>query len=183
MLRRIGALGLLWNRPSDAWLGIWDLSAQERSAIFAQLEAEGEIFPVQVEGINKPLYCRTRDRATLEAAMSDASYTSRCEVIAPLDPMMWDRKLLAALFDFAYSWEIYTPAAKRKYGYYVLPLVFGEGFAGRVEAVRDEKAGALRVRHVWLEDGIKKTKTLDAAVERCMKRLAKLNGCKDVIWE
>jgi len=182
VLRRIGALGLLWNRPSDAWLGIWDLSTQERGEIFAQLCEAGEIFPVQVEGIRQTLYCRERDRATLERAMSDEPLKHRCEVIAPLDPMMWDRKLIAALFGFSYSWEIYTPAEKRKYGYYVLPMICGEGFVGRVEAVRDEKADALRVRHVWLEDGVRKTKKLESAVGGCMKRLAKLNGCKEVIW-
>ncbi|MBR2942335.1 MAG: winged helix DNA-binding domain-containing protein, partial [Clostridia bacterium] len=98
VLRRIGAVGLLFNRPSDAWLGVWDLTTQQRNAVFEQLEAEGTIFPVQVEGIRSPLYCRECDRATLEMAMSDAQMKSRCEAIAPLDPMMWDRKLIRALF-------------------------------------------------------------------------------------
>jgi len=62
-------------------------------------------------------------------------------------------------------------------------MVAGEGFAGRVEAVRDKKAGVLRVRHIWLEDGIRRTKKLDTAVNSCMKRLAKFNGCKEVIFE
>lgn len=183
ILRRIGAAGLLWNRPSDAWLGIWDMDTAARSAAFEALTARGDIFPVEVEGVRGPLYCRERDRETLLLAMSEEKFKPRCEVLAPLDPMMWDRKLIKALFDFEYSWEIYTPAVKRKYGYYVLPLVMGEGFAGRVEAVRDEKAGALRVKHVWLEDGVKHTKKLDTAVAGCMKRLAKFNGCKAVIFE
>ena len=183
VLRRIGAVGLLWNRPSDAWLGIWNMSNAARNEAFSALLARGEIFPVQVEGVRGDLYVRERDRAILERAMSEEKLKPRCEVIAPLDPMMWDRKLIRALFGFAYSWEIYTPAVKRQYGYYVLPMVVGETLAGRVEAVRDEKAGALRVRHVWLEDGVKKTKKLDAAVGSCMKRLAKFNGCKDVIFE
>lgn len=183
VLRRIGAVGLLWNRPSDAWLGIWDFDAQARNDAFAQLEAQGDIFPIQVEGVRGALYCRERDRKTLELAMSDAPLKARCEVIAPLDPMMWDRKLIRALFGFEYSWEIYTPADKRKFGYYVLPLVYGEGFAGRVEAVRDEKAGVLRVKHIWYEDGVRRTKKLDAAVQGCMKRLARFNGCRECVFE
>ena len=91
--------------------------------------------------------------------------------------------LFRVLFSFEYSWEIYTPAVKRKYGYYVLPMVYGDTFAGRVEAVRDEKAGMLRVKHVWLEEGVRRTKKLDAAVNGCMKRLAKFNGCKEVVFE
>jgi len=183
VLRRVGAVGLLWNRPSDAWLGIWDMSTQARNTAFDALIARGDIFPVEVEGIRGPLYCRERDRETLLRAMSEEKLKARCEVIAPLDPMMWDRKLIRVLFSFEYSWEIYTPAVKRKYGYYVLPMVYGDTFAGRVEAVRDEKAGMLRVKHVWLEEGVRRTKKLDAAVNGAMRRLAKFNGCKEVIFE
>lgn len=183
VLRRIGAVGLLWNRPSDAWLGIWNMKAPERNAAFEALLARGEIFPVQAEGVRGALYCRERDRGTLERAMSGEALSPRCEVLAPLDPMMWDRRLIRALFGFDYTWEIYTPVGKRKYGYYVLPMIWGEGFAGRVEAVADAKAGVLRVRRVWLEEGVRRTKKLDLAVAGCMKRLARLNGCAEVAWE
>ena len=183
VLRRIGAVGLLWNRPSDAWLGIQNIDANARNAAFEALLACGDIFPVEVEGVRGPLYCRERDREMLMLAMSEEMFKVRCEVIAPLDPMMWDRKLIRALFGFEYSWEIYTPAVKRRYGYYVLPLVVGEGFAGRVEAVRDEKASVLRVKHIWLEDGVRRTKKLDAAILSTMKRLAKFNGCREVMFE
>lgn len=183
VLRRIGAVGLLWNRPSDAWLSIRDLTAQRRSEVFAQLEAEGKIIPVQVEGIRGPLYLRSEALACLERALSGEREKARCEVIAPLDPMMWDRKLIRSVFGFDYTWEIYTPASKRKYGYYVLPLVYGDRFAGRVEAIADKKQDALIVKHVWLEDGVKLTKLLSAAIERCMKRLMKLNRCRTLMFE
>ena len=181
MLRRIGAVGLLWNRPSDAWLNIDGLNAERRKAAFAQLLEEGKILPVAVEGMKDALYCRTEDAPLLARAASDERFTPRCELIAPLDCMMWDRKLIRALFDFEYTWEIYTPAVKRKYGFYVLPMLYGERFAGRVEAVADRKAGALTVKHVWLEDGVRDTKALDAAIERCLKRFARFNDCKEVI--
>ena len=180
MLRRIGAVGLLWNRPSDAWLNIEGLSSERRNDAFARLQAEGKILPVQVEGIAQTLYCRAEDAPLLARAASDARFTPRCEALAPLDCMLWDRKLIRALFDFEYTWEIYTPAAKRKYGHYVLPLLYGERFVGRVEAIADRKAGALIVRRVWLEDGVKETKALCAAIDRCMARLARFNGCKEV---
>lgn len=183
VLRRIGAVGLLWNRPSDAWLSIRDLTAETRCKAFAQLEAEGKIIPVQVEGIRGPLYLRAEAEEYLERALSEQKEKARCEVIAPLDPMMWDRKLIREVFGFDYTWEIYTPASKRKFGYYVLPLVYGERFSGRVEAIADKKQDALIVKHVWLEDGVKRTKLLDAAVERCMKRLMRLNHCRTLVFE
>ena len=180
--RRIGAVGMLWNRASDAWLGILGMRAPERSAAFETLLARGEILPVRVEGVRDALYIRAEDEPTLTLARSDARCTPRCEVIAPLDPLMWDRKLIRALFGFDYTWEIYTPAEKRKYGYYVLPLLWGEGFAGRVEAVADAQACVLRVRHIWVEDGVRRTRALDAALAGCMKRLARMNGCGEIVW-
>lgn len=157
------------------------MTAERRDEAFAQLEAEGRIIPVQVEGIRAPLYLRVEAEAYLERALSGERETARCEAIAPLDPMLWDRKLIRAIFGFDYIWEIYTPASKRKFGYYVLPLVYGEAFVGRVEAVADKKQDALLVKHVWLEDGVKRTKKLDAAIARCMKRLMKLNGCSRLV--
>ena len=180
--RRIGAVGMLWNRASDAWLGILGMRAPERTAAFETLLARGEILPVRVEGVRDALYIRAEDEPTLTLAQSDAQCTPRCEVIAPLDPLMWDRKLIRALFGFDYTWEIYTPAEKRKYGYYVLPLLWGEGFAGRVEAVADAQAGVLRVRHIWVEDGVRRTRALDAALAGCMKRLARMNECGEVTY-
>ena len=181
--RRIGAVGLLWNRASDAWLGILGMRTPERTAAFETLLARGEILPVRVDGVRDTLYLRACDEPTLRLAMSGERFSPRCEVIAPLDPLMWDRKLVRALFGFDYTWEIYTPAEKRKFGYYVLPLLWGEGFVWRVEAVADAKAGVLRVCHIWLEDGVRRTKALDAALAGCMRRLAGLNGCGEVIWE
>lgn len=178
VLRRIGAVGLMWNRPSDAWLALRGLDAQTRKRVFAALEAEGRIVPLRVEGVKDTLYMHA-DAADMLAA-SDARLRPRCEVLAPLDPMLWDRKLIRALFDFDYTWEIYTPAAKRKYGYYVLPLLYGERLAGRVEAVAGKDV--LTVKQIWLEEGVKPTRAMRSAVDACMKRLMRLNGCSALAY-
>ena len=73
--------------------------------------------------------------------------------LAPLDPLVWDRDFLRALYDFDYLWEVYVPAAKRRWGYYVLPLYFGDRFVGRIEPRVDRKAGVLRIVGLWWEDG------------------------------
>ena len=106
---------------------------------------------------------------------------ARLEFLAPLDPMLWDRKLIEALWDYQYSWEIYTPAVKRKYGYYVLPMLWGQEFIGRIEAVADRKSSALNVRNIWLEPGVRQTKKLNAALASAIRRLARFNSCEQII--
>ena len=179
--RRIGAAGLLWNRRSDAFLGI-DMTADQRTAAFEKLEADGVIQKAAVEGIRFPLYFLTEDLPLAEAVLADAvDRRPRLEFLAPLDPMMWDRKLIEALWDYQYSWEIYTPAEKRKFGYYVLPMVYGEKFAGRIEAAADRKTETLIVKNIWYETGIRQTKKLNEAVEAAVRRLAKFNGCSRIM--
>ena len=109
-----------------------------------------------------------------------ADQKPRLEFIAPLDPMLWDKNMIAALWDFQYSWEIYTPAAKRKYGYYTLPVLWGEKFIGRLEAVAGRKSETLIVKNFWLEPGIHQTQKLHSAISRSVKRLAEFNGCNRI---
>lgn len=173
--RRIGAVGLLQNRASDAFLGIEGLKAAQRNAAFEALEAAGRIFPVRVEGFCQPLYCRAEHRALMESVLAGREDRPRCEVLAPLDCLLWDRRLIRALFEFDYTWEIYTPEEKRRYGVYTLPLLLGERMIGRVEAIA--QGDTLEIRSLWLEDGVRRTKKLEADILRCMKRLARMNGC------
>jgi hypothetical protein len=175
--RRIGAIGLLWNRRSDAWLGI-SMTTDQRESAFAVLEKEGIITAVRVEGLRFPLYLLSSDLPMMESVISGrADLTARLEFLAPLDPMLWDRKLIEALWGYHYSWEIYTPAAKRKYGYYVLPMLCGDRLIGRIEPKTDKKALTLSVRDIWLEPGIRQTKRLAGQIDKAVQRLAKFNGC------
>ena len=187
--RRIGAVGLLWNRNSTAWLGI-NMTTEQRNASFDRLEKEGVITPVQVEGIHFLLYMLTDDLPFLESVTAgQASLKPRLEFLAPLDPMLWDRKLIEAVWGFQYSWEIYTPVVKRKYGYYVLPMLWGDRLIGRIEPKADRKAKTLTVQNVWLEPGVRRTKKLSGQIDRAVQRLAKFNGCsvlsndKESLWD
>ena len=179
--RRIGAVGLLWNRRSDAFLGILGLANDARDAAFSALLAQNEILPVEVEGFREPMYALASDEPLLQAAGGSDRPRPRCSFLAPLDLLLWDRKLIQKLFGFAYTWEIYTPPAKRKYGYYVLPIVCGDRFIGRIEPVLDRKAGILTVKNIWPEPGIRLTKPLRAAIAREAQALARFNGAVCVL--
>ena len=158
-------------------LGI-DMDNACRERAFEQMETAREILPVQIEGIRMPLYMLTEDLPLMEAVIAGSiDRKARLEFLAPLDPMLWDRKLVEALWSFRYSWEIYTPAGKRRYGYYVLPMLWGESFAGRIEAAADRKTGVLTVKNIWYEKGVRQTKKLSRAIDGAVGRLARFNGC------
>ena len=175
--RRIGAVGLLWNRRSDAWLGI-RMDTEQRNAAIERLEKQRIITPVCVDGLRFPLYMLSRDLPLMEDVIGgQADMKARLEFLAPLDPMLWDRQLIEAVWGYRYSWEIYTPVPKRKYGYYVLPVLCGDRFVGRIEPKADRKAGTLTVSGLWLEPGVRQTKKLSGMIDRAVQRLASFNGC------
>lgn len=177
VLRRISGVGLLWNRPSDAWLGIRGLKAGDRDRIFSELLEKRKIVKLKVEDFKEPLYCLKEDIKYLEEEMEPAA--ERTELLAPLDNMLWDRKLISSLFDFDYKWEIYTPEEKRKYGYYVLPVLSGDEIIGRGEFVLNRKNKILEARRLWLEEG-KDWDKYREAVQETVLRFAAFNEAKEV---
>ncbi|AFC28178.1 hypothetical protein PM3016_1248 [Paenibacillus mucilaginosus 3016] len=180
VLRRIGAVGLLWNRASDAWLNIWGLKAKQRNEVFRLLLHEARIVAVAVDQMKDILYCRVEDLPLIEDVLQNPAPKWRCELIAPLDNFIWDRKLINELFGFDYTWEIYTPAIKRKFGYYVLPLLYGESLIGRAEVIAERKSGTLVVKNIWYEKDIKPTKQLRTALNHCFQNFALFNECETI---
>ena len=180
VLRRIGAVGLLWDKNSTAFLGI-DINAEKRKMILESLTAQGKICSVAVQGIKQTFYYRSEDDPLMGSIVDgSADLKPRMSFIAPLDPLMWDKSLILALWDYQYSWEIYTPADKRKYGYYTLPILSGDRFVGRIEAVPDRKGKVLMVKGLWWEPGIRQTKKLNKELEKTLIRFAGFNDCEGV---
>ena len=175
--RRIGSVGMLWNRLNDALLGLRIKPAQ-RKAAFRKLLADGEIFEVSVKDIEEPFYIREDERAALEEVLSGVEYQSRAEFMAPLDNLLWDRRLIEALFEFDYKWEIYTPQTKRKYGPYTLPFLYGGNFVGRVDITR--RGRAILINKVWTENGKPLSGPIKDAFEECAKRFMEFNDCERV---
>ena len=177
VLRRIGAVGLLWNRNSAAFLGI-DLNAERRRQAFSELECSGAVLPARIEGIRAAFCYRAEDEPLMRSVLAGTlDRRPRMAFLAPLDPMLWDKTMIAALWDFRYTWEIYTPADKRQFGPYSLPIVWGEGFIGRIEAAADRKKGTLLIKNIWFEPGVRRTKKLETALDGAIRRFARFNEC------
>lgn len=108
--------------------------------------------------------------------------TSRLRILNPFDPAVRDRNRLARLFSFDYRIEIFVPAAKRQYGYYVYPLLEGDRFVGRIEAKADRKAGVLSVENLWWEPGVKETAARRAKLDSELDRMSRFVDVRAVDW-
>ena len=178
LLRRIGAVGLLWDKNSTAFLGI-SINAEKRKKILKNLTDLGKVNMVMVEGIKQVFYYRSADEPLMQAVLDgNVDLKPRMSFLAPLDPLMWDKALVLAIWDFQYSWEIYTPAIKRKYGYYTLPILYGEKFVGRIEAIPDRAEHILHVKGLWWEDGVRLTKKLNADLNKMLMTFGRFNDCE-----
>ena len=176
--RRIRALGLCWNRPSDAWLGIEKMKSAERQKAFELLLKQARIFPVNVEGWDQTLYAVSETRPFLENARGETPYRRRMEFLGPLDNALWDRRLIEQLFGFQYKWEIYTPKAQRKYDSYVLPVLWGDRFVGRISLESKPAEKKLIVKQFWREPRIRDSQALRTALDRTLERFMRFHECE-----
>jgi uncharacterized protein YcaQ len=121
-----------------------------RDALREELIDLGELVPVDVEGVSGKRFVVREDLGLLQPPPEPPPSVA---FVSPYDPLVWDRRLLGSLFGFEYVWELYVPPAKRRWGWYVLPIVFGDRLVGRIEPRLDADEGAVQVLAVWWEDG------------------------------
>jgi uncharacterized protein len=121
-----------------------------RTALREELVADGELVPVEVEGVRGERFV-LRDEVELLAAPPEPPPS--VAFLPPFDPLIWDRPLLASLFGFDYVWELFFPEAKRRFGWYVLPLLHCDRFVGRIEPRIDREEGAVQILGLWWEEG------------------------------
>jgi hypothetical protein len=151
VLSRYRGHGLLGGGGSgELWPGTG--GSVTRGELRRDLVDRGELLAVAVEGMRSdryvvadelPLLVQAEREVAARATPGDASPT--CSFVAPLDPLLWDRGALEPLYGFDYRWEVYTPAAKRRWGYYVMPILFGDRLVGRIEPRLDRKGRVVRI--------------------------------------
>jgi uncharacterized protein len=136
----------------------------------------GDAVPVAVDGVRAVFYVAPGMRDRLRACPPISAAERRAVILPPLDPLVWDRKRLAALWNFDYTWEVYVPAEKRRFGPYTLPILWGDRFIGRLDPSLDRKRGVLRVRDLWFEDDAPRDPQLFTDLAAEIARFAAFHG-------
>jgi uncharacterized protein YcaQ len=155
--------GLGPARPDPRWPGF-----RGRTALREELVEDGELVTVDVDGVPGKRFV-LRDEAELLAAPPDPAPS--VAFLPPFDPLVWDRPLLGSLFEFDYVWELFHPPEKRRWGWYVLPMVFRDRFVGRIEPRIDHADGCVEVLNLWWEEDVKPRRT-DGFVDAMRDALA-----------
>jgi uncharacterized protein YcaQ len=157
LLSRYRAHGLLGVGGGDVFGGLGPAKPDPRwpdypgrTALRAELVDLGELVPVEVEGVRGKRFVIKQDVGLLQAPPEPSPSVA---FLPPFDPLVWDRGLLGSLFEFEYVWELFVPPAKRRWGWYVLPIVFGDRFVGRIEPRIDRAEDRVHMLDVWWEDG------------------------------
>lgn len=175
--RRIKCVGLLWNKKGGAWLGHYLYDNKTREQIINRLVENQELKTVYIEGINAPFYYLPEGECFFNS-FEDKNYV---RFLAPLDNMLWDRELVRKVFDFDYSWEVYTPVIKRKFGYYVLPVLYGNDLIARFEPEKCKKGEPFTIKKWWWEPGVTVTDDMLEHIHRAIEDFAEYLSipCKD----
>jgi uncharacterized protein YcaQ len=169
---------LMIATPSDVQ-DFWGVASSKEVKIWL-LSDKSVVVPVQIEtaqGEWLPGFARS----DIDEILQDLSTpTSRLRILNPFDPLTRNRKRLSRIFGFDYKIEMFVPAAKRKWGYYVYPVLEGDKFVARTEIKANRKAGTLSVLAVWPEPDVRWTTSRARKFDAELKRLATFIGVKTV---
>jgi uncharacterized protein YcaQ len=147
----------------------------------AQMQEAQTILPVNVEGLG-PAWLHASLLPLLEQAQADKLTATHSAVLSPFDPVVWDRKRAEQLFGFSYRLECYTPAPKRQYGYFVLPLLHRGRLVGRMDAKMHRKTGVLEVIALFLEEGVSPSLQLEKGLQRAITDFARWQGAQRITF-
>ncbi|MFH2245332.1 winged helix-turn-helix domain-containing protein [Enterobacter sichuanensis] len=142
-------------------------------------QQEQRIIPVMVETLGE-MWLHEELLPLLPLALEGKLQATHSTVLSPFDPVVWDRKRAEQLFGFSYRLECYTPAPKRQYGYFVLPLLHKGQLVGRMDAKMHRKTGTLEIIALYLEEGVRVTAALEKGLTLAISEFARWQGAHDV---
>lgn len=169
VLNAVKALGA----PTAAW--VWDYFRRNKrlsAQLVKKLMDEGELHVFAVEGWNDPVYVHPDNLPLLEAIQNGSHRATRTTLLSPFDPITCDRERALTLFDFDYKIEVYTPAPKRIYGYFTLPILHGDRLIGRLDPKAHRAEKRMEIRNIHFEPDVELTDELLASLRTAIQEFA-----------
>jgi uncharacterized protein len=180
LLSRYRAHGLLAAGGAG---GTFDRIAnpEDRKVLQRELVENGALVAIEIEGMRGKRFVLAEELPLWEAPPEPAASVA---FIAPFDSLLWDTKLLAGLFDFEHVWEGFFKADKRRWGYYVLPILFGDRFVGRIEPRIERDEGVVQILGLWWEDGFdpKRADGFVDAMRDALHAYVRFAGAERIEW-
>jgi uncharacterized protein YcaQ len=178
VLRGVRALGIAQAR----WVAdYFRMGPRIRDADLDGLVAAGDLLRVEVTGWDAPGYAHREHAGLLARAAQGRLRATRTTLLSPFDPVVWDRERASAMFGFDYRIECYTPAPKRRHGYYVLPILRRGALAGRLDAKAHRDDGTFEVKALFLEDGVVPDAALAADLAAAIRECAAWHATPRVV--
>lgn len=177
-LRAVKALGIAF--PS--WVP--DYFREPKTGVPKRLETlagEGLLQRIDVQGFETPAYFHPDHAGLIEQALSGDLEPTLTTLLSPFDPLVWDRARALELFGFDYRIECYTPAAKRRYGYFTLPILQRGRLIGRLDPKAHRAQGLFEVKALHLEPGVRVTKPMMSELAAALHRLADWHGTPEIV--
>ncbi len=169
VLNTVKALGV----TRAAWIpDYFRIGKKTAQPLINQLAKNGSLQTIAVEGWSEPAYFHPDQRPLIEAAAAGDIPASATTFLSPFDPLVWDRTRALELFNFDYKIEVYTPAPKRKYGYFTLPILHNNTLIGRLDPKAHRKEGIFEVKALHLEPGVVVDDALVAALQNTLRDFA-----------
>jgi uncharacterized protein YcaQ len=180
-LKAVRALGI----TSARWVADYFRTSQRDTApLLPALAAEGALIEAHVEGWQQPGYIHPDNQALAADAAAGTLVPELTTLLSPFDPLVWDRARALAVFGFDYRIECYTPAPKRRYGYFTLPILWRGQLIGRLDPKAHRKEGRLEIKALHLEPGVPVTEELVADLAGALRECAAWHQTPtvDVCW-
>jgi len=150
------------------------------AGLLEELAEEGSLLRATVENSSETAYVHPDNAKVAERILSGTLRSSVTTLLSPFDPVVWDRARASELFGFDYKIEVYTPAAKRRYGYYSLPILHDGALVGRLDAKAHRKQGTFEVKAIHLEPDVSVSDGLVASIAGALRGCAEWHNTPEV---
>lgn len=180
-LRALGVASPRWTSDYFRTWAQYHHSPKESLRGLNDLVELGLAVPVTIDGISEPTFLDATLLPRLQDLREGRGKPTLTTFLSPFDNLIWNRGRTETLFDFYYRIEVYTPAPKRVYGYYTMPILHKGKLVGRIDPVVDRRNRILTIRNLHLEPGVRPTSDLATAISGALWNFAEFLGAEDVL--